>query len=190
MLNESTKPKKLTAEELIQLSLGSNEDWINKQDSRRQQESLTKARRTPSVVLSQSDSASAPVENTDPSLPQPGTRAQPGAMAENDVQKLTQSMAVSMFGWSGPEWDALYELVQHESGWDPWIRNPNSSAANLFQFLDSTRANYNLPIDAPVEQQIRAGLQYVADRYGSPTRAYNHWQSRVPINGEDVGNWY
>lgn len=108
----------------------------------------------------------------------------------NDVQSLAQQMAVAEKGWGGEQWDALYELVDHESGWNPYANNPNSSAQDLFQFLDQTRETYGLQPGAPVDQQIRAGLQYIEDRYGDPVRALNHWRSRVPIDGRDVGNWY
>lgn len=111
-------------------------------------------------------------------------------VAEGDVQRLVQSMATGQFGWGNEEWDALHDLISRESGWNPNAQNPSSSAAGLFQFLDSTRQNYGITRDSPLQDQIRAGLQYIADRYQTPSGALEHWQRRVPINGRDVGNWY
>lgn len=75
----------------------------------------------------------------------------------------------------GPEeYASLYKLVDRESGFNPKAKNPKSTAAGLFQFLDMTSKNYGLPIDAsqaPVEKQIEAGLKYIKDRYGSPSKA-------------------
>lgn len=178
------KPKKTTAQDLINLSLGSNQSWIDKQQSRRQQDSTSAARRNSSVVLSSSNSTPTGAGGS-------GNYRSPGApVARDNVQKLAQSMAMSQHNWSGPEWDALVDLIERESGWNPDAQNPTSSAGGLFQFLDSTRANYGITQDSPLQDQIRAGLQYIADRYQTPSRALSHWMSRVPIDGRDVGNWY
>ena len=119
----------------------------------------------------------------------PKDRGSPVAGASAGPQQLAQRMAASR-GWSGGEWNALKDLVQRESGWKPTAANPTSSAYGLFQFLDSTRANYGLAKNASVEQQIDAGLRYISDRYKTPSGALNHWLARKPINGRDVGNWY
>lgn len=106
-----------------------------------------------------------------------------------DVRSLVQSLAAKR-GWSGNQWDALADLIQRESGWNPTAANPTSSAYGLFQFLDSTRKNYGITRQSPLEAQINAGLQYIADRYQDPQRALQHWLARKPINGRDVGHWY
>ena len=41
-------------------------------------------------------------------------------------------------GWN--QWNALYDLVMGESGFDNLAQNPNSSAFGIFQFLDGTWA--------------------------------------------------
>lgn len=105
------------------------------------------------------------------------------------VQQTTANMA-KQFGWSGAEWDALSNLIQRESGWNATAQNPTSSAYGLFQFLDSTRKNYGISRNAPLEAQIKAGLQYIKDRYGSPSKALAHWLAKKPINGKNVGHWY
>jgi hypothetical protein len=105
----------------------------------------------------------------------------PGAMADSDLKALVEKYATKR-GWTGGEWNALSDLIQRESGWNAGVKNPNSSAWGLFQFLKSTAANYGIPWGtANPQQQTVAGLQYIADRHGL---------ARVPINGRDVGNWY
>jgi hypothetical protein len=86
------------------------------------------------------------------------------------LQRLAARMA-SKRGWGGDQLDALIELVQRESSWDPSADNPTSTAYGLFQFLDSTRDNYGIGLNASPKKQIRAGLDYVADRYGDPLSA-------------------
>lgn len=107
----------------------------------------------------------------------------------SDAKRIVREMAERR-GWSGSEWDALEGLIQRESGWNPNAKNPTSSAAGLFQFLDSTRKNYGISIDSPLTAQIEAGLRYIADRYKSPSAALQHWLARKPIKGRDVGHWY
>ena len=87
-------------------------------------------------------------------------------------------------GWgSGPEWDALYQLVQHESGFNSNAQNPTSSAYGLFQFLDSTWGSVGASKTADPWSQTAAGLRYIANAYGDPINAWSKWQSRSP-------HWY
>lgn len=158
------------ARSLIQMALSSGQGIVDRR--RRRGSSL----RSPNTPISASAASS--------HMP-PGAAPTDG----NDVQRLTQAMAAQR-GWSGPEWDALFDLIRRESGWNPNAQNPTSSAAGLFQFLDSTRQNYGITRDSPLQAQIDAGLRYIADRYQSPSRALEHWLAAKPINGRNVGHWY
>lgn len=71
----------------------------------------------------------------------------------------------------------VMELVARESSFNASANNPKSSAAGLFQFLDSTRANYGgnkVNWNDPYQQAL-AGIQYVKDRYGTPEDALTFW---------------
>jgi trimeric autotransporter adhesin len=76
-------------------------------------------------------------------------------------------------GWSAADWEGVVKL---ESGGNPAAVNPSSGAFGLGQFLGSTLAEY-APYGAtsknPVKQ-IRAMGKYIADRYGTPTKALEH----------------
>ena len=117
-------------------------------------------------------------------IPPTGQMPAPGNV--NQTQSIVRDIAAKQFGWTGPEWDALYGLVQRESGWNPAAANPSSAARGLFQKM----INMHGPIEGTVEGQAAWGLNYIRQRYGSPSAALAHWLSRVPINGQDVGNWY
>lgn len=98
------------------------------------------------------------------------------------IVALARNMAAAM-GWTGAQWQALYNLVMGESGWRPTAQNPTSSAYGLFQFLDSTWASVGFRKTSDVQTQIAAGLAYIKRVYGSPLAAYSAWLSRSP-------HWY
>lgn len=91
-----------------------------------------------------------------------------------DIQTMAKRMARKEFGKG--HWNELNNLVSHESSWNPKADNPTSSAYGLFQFLDSTRQNYGIGLNAGPRKQIRAGLDYIKDRYGTPTGAWDFWE--------------
>jgi hypothetical protein len=99
------------------------------------------------------------------------------------MSKLVQTVAQS-FGWgSGSEWNSLYQLVMHESGFRPNAQNPTSSAYGLFQFLDSTWGSVGATKTSDPTRQTIAGLKYIKQAYGSPNQAWAAWQLRSP-------HWY
>jgi SLT domain-containing protein len=75
------------------------------------------------------------------------------------------------------------ELVARESSFNPNAKNPKSSAAGLFQFLDETRSIYggNKVDWSDPYQQALAGLKRIKDRYGDPVEALKFW---------DKNKWY
>lgn len=97
--------------------------------------------------------------------------------------------AMKQYGWdSGPQWDALDQLISHESGWDPMARNPSSGAFGLGQFLGATKDAY-LPDENPNPGiQAHAMARYITDRYGDPQAAWAFWQNPQP--NPYGGNWY
>lgn len=86
-------------------------------------------------------------------------------------------------GWTGNEWDALYQLVMHESGFRNTAQNPNSTAYGMFQFLNDTWAGTGYRKTSNPRTQTLAGLRYIASRYGDPEKAWSAWQGRSP-------HWY
>lgn len=90
-----------------------------------------------------------------------------------------------VFGISN--WDSLEELITNESGWNPYNVNKSSGACGLGQALPCSKMNCE---KWDYECQIDWVLNYIKDRYETPTKALAHWNARVKINGQDVGNWY
>ena len=96
-------------------------------------------------------------------------------VASGPVKEYARNM-LSHFGWGQDHWAPLYNIVQRESSWNPTAQNPRSTAYGLFQFLDSTWAGVNATKTSDPYSQIRAGLQYIKNRYGSPASAWDFWQ--------------
>jgi len=90
--------------------------------------------------------------------------------------------AAAQRGWTGNDWDCLVKLWNRESRWLWYAENASSGAYGIPQSLPADKmaafgANYR--DDAAV--QIDWGLWYIAQAYGSPSKA---WQK-----SEQVG-WY
>lgn len=112
-----------------------------------------------------------------------GNVAPPGGGVSGSSVDIVRSWA-SKYGWgSGPQWDALSQLVQHESGWNSNAQNPTSTAYGLFQFLNSTWAGTGFAKSSDPNVQAQAGLKYISNRYGNPSNAWSFWNSHVP-------HWY
>lgn len=102
-----------------------------------------------------------------------------------EPKAIAQAKAAS-HGWTGSEWHALDTLWHNESGWNPRALNTSSGACGIPQAVPCTK----IPNPSDVNSQLDWGITYIKSRYGTPSKALAFWQSRTPINGRDVGNWY
>lgn len=104
------------------------------------------------------------------------------------VEQVKRAMAP--YGWDeGPQWEALDQLIAHESSWNPDIgySGPvNSDAYGLFQFLSTTWDDVGGEKTSDPYQQAVYGARYIQQRYGDPIGAWAHWQN--PPDGN--GHWY
>jgi hypothetical protein len=98
-------------------------------------------------------------------------------------QSLVKGFAQIWHGWFGDEWTALYHLIMGESGFNNTAQNPTSTAYGMFQFLDTTWGTVGGHKTSDPLLQTKYGLDYIAQRYGDPMRAYGQWLNRSP-------HWY
>ena len=101
--------------------------------------------------------------------------------APSSPQQIAQSQ-LSSYGWSGGQWSYLYQLWERESGWSSTATNPGSGAYGIAQALPATQMNSagsNWKTDATT--QIKWGMNYIKDRYGSPQAAWAH---------EEANGWF
>jgi hypothetical protein len=93
-------------------------------------------------------------------------------------------LAVAMLadrGWSD-EWDCLNRLWHRESRWDVGATNASSGAYGIPQALPASKmASAGDDWRTNPVTQIRWGLGYIAERYGSPCPAWRH---------SLANNWY
>jgi uncharacterized protein YabE (DUF348 family) len=83
-------------------------------------------------------------------------------------------------GFGEDQWTYLDKLWSHESGWIECKANYGGSGAyGIPQALPGSKMGEGWQEDPVV--QIRWGLNYIKDRYGTPQGAYTHWQTK---------NWY
>ena len=102
-------------------------------------------------------------------------------LTTRDPRTIAREMLAD-FGFSGDQFSCLNALYMSESGWDVHADNPGSSAYGIPQALPGSKMASAGPdwADNPATQ-IRWGLGYIRDSYGSPCAAWSHSQSN---------NWY
>jgi hypothetical protein len=96
-------------------------------------------------------------------------------------EALANQMAASLYGWRGSQAACLDDLWIHESGFRSDALNSSSGATGIPQLLPSVHqvpANWSDP-----RVQIRWGLGYIHDKYGTPCGAWTFEMSHTP-------NWY
>jgi len=98
-------------------------------------------------------------------------------LSDEDPRTIAQAL-LSQFGWSQDQFGCLDSLWERESHWNVHADNPHSSAYGIPQALPGSKMASAGPDwqNNPVTQ-IRWGLGYIADRYGSPCGAWGHSQS-------------
>ena len=78
----------------------------------------------------------------------------------------------SAYGWSTTDWNK-------ESGWNPNAYNSRSGAYGIPQALPASKmATAGTDYRTNYKTQINWGLSYIKSRYGSPSAAWSHSQSR------------
>jgi hypothetical protein len=106
-----------------------------------------------------------------------------GGSGSSANQKIGEVLAAAR-GWSGPQWAALKNLWNGESGWNENALNKSSGAYGIPQALPASKmASAGGDWKTSASTQIKWGLSYIASRYGTPMSAYSAWLSRSP-------HWY
>lgn len=90
--------------------------------------------------------------------------------------------------YSGQDLIAFDNLIKAESGYRYDALN-EIGAGGLGQALPYTKMGCQLT-EEDVPCQVIWMTNYIEQRYGTPSKAWNHWLSEVPINGKNVGHWY
>ncbi|MEU1573074.1 transglycosylase SLT domain-containing protein [Streptomyces collinus] len=80
------------------------------------------------------------------------------------------------------QFQCFSNIVDHESDWNYKAVNPSSGAYGMFQALPGSKmSSVGADWRTNPATQIKWGLNYMNDRYGSPCEAWSFWQAN---------NWY
>ena len=102
-------------------------------------------------------------------------------VASGDPRQIAQAL-LPQFGFSSDQFSCLDSLWTKESGWDVYADNPTSSAYGIPQALPGEKmASAGADWATNPATQIRWGLGYIAEVYGSPCSAWSH---------SVANNWY
>jgi len=95
-------------------------------------------------------------------------------LSEGDPRDIARAL-LPVYGFSSDEFSCLDSLYVSESGWRVDADNPTSSAYGIPQALTQL---HELPADymTSAESQIRWGLEYIQDTYGTPCSAWSFKQ--------------
>ncbi len=97
--------------------------------------------------------------------------------SDDDPREIAQAL-LGEFGFSQSEFGCLDSLWTRESGWSVNADNPSSSAYGIPQALPGEKmSSAGSDWATNPATQIRWGLGYIQDRYGSPCGAWDHSES-------------
>jgi hypothetical protein len=108
---------------------------------------------------------------------QQSTAPAPAAAPSGSPQQIALAMLGS-FGWSSSQFSCLVSLWNRESGWNTYASNPSSGAYGIPQALPGSKmASAGADWATNPATQIRWGLGYIQQVYGSPCAAWDHSQA-------------
>lgn len=103
------------------------------------------------------------------------------------AQEIARNL-LRAFNWAPNQMAPLIKLWNGESGWNYKATNPSSGAYGIPQALPASKmASAGNDWRTNPATQIRWGLNYISQRYGTPLIAWNTWQKRQPHWYDDGG---
>ncbi|WP_416403320.1 hypothetical protein [Arthrobacter sp. LFS091] len=107
--------------------------------------------------------------------------AAPKAVDDPAAAKAYAASILGSYGWGAGEMTALNTLWEKESGWRTTATNASSGAYGIVQSLPAGKmASAGADWQTNYQTQIKWGLNYIKERYGSPSAALafhlaNNW---------------
>ncbi|WP_328589657.1 transglycosylase SLT domain-containing protein [Nonomuraea aridisoli] len=107
----------------------------------------------------------------------PAAQAQSSQSSSVRNKSIAKPM-VAKRGWSTTQYRCLVKLWHRESGWNHRAANGSSGAYGIPQALPGHKmASSGRDWRTNPRTQIKWGLRYIKQRYGTPCRAWGHFQS-------------
>ena len=99
-----------------------------------------------------------------------------------EAAKAAAKSMLPAYGWDEAQYQCLEIMWTKESAWDYAAENPGSGAYGIPQSLPADKMGSIAPDwRTNAVTQIKWGLGYIKERYGSPCQAWDFWQQN---------NWY
>ncbi|WP_240771305.1 lytic transglycosylase domain-containing protein [Nocardioides sp. GY 10113] len=109
---------------------------------------------------------------------EPAAMSDSRRLSDSDPKDIARAL-LSDYGFSSDQFGCLDSLWTRESNWNPYADNPTSSAYGIPQALPGSKmASAGSDWATNPATQIKWGLGYIQDRYGSPCGAWGHSQAR------------
>ncbi|MDG4859751.1 transglycosylase SLT domain-containing protein [Streptomyces sp. T-3] len=109
-------------------------------------------------------------------------RADASSFAQQSSYTIAQTKAIAQQMVPSGQFQCFSNIVDHESGWNYKASNPSSGAYGLMQALPGSKmSSAGADWQTNPATQIKWGLNYMNERYGSPCGAWDFWQAN---------NWY
>jgi len=90
-----------------------------------------------------------------------------------DPREIARQIMVNKYGWGEDQFACYNSIIMRESKWNTYADNPHSSAYGIPQALPGSKmATFGSDWRTNPATQIRWGLDYVDQRYGTPCQAW------------------
>lgn len=94
-----------------------------------------------------------------------------------EYQSYAHDLCINTYGWTENDYQCLVKLWERESNWNPSAHNKSSGAHGIPQSLPASKmSSEGSDYYTNGKTQIRWGLKYIKNRYGSPSSAWSHSQ--------------
>ncbi len=98
-------------------------------------------------------------------------------LSDGDPRDIARAL-LGQFGFGADQFSCLDSLWTRESNWNPQAHNSSSGAHGIPQSLPGSKmASAGPNWESDPATQIKWGLGYIQDRYGSPCGAWGHSES-------------
>ena len=156
------------AADLTRMSPQTADDTLRREDEVSRSDRRTSADPAKKAALARVDRSGTTVSRTED-------------ISDEDPRQIAQAL-LSEFGFGQDQFSCLDSLYKSESGWRIDADNPSSSAYGIPQALPGSKmSSAGADWATNPVTQIRWGLGYIQDRYGSPCSAWSFKQGN---------NWY
>ena len=108
-----------------------------------------------------------------------GTSVRTATGTKAEYQAYAKNLCINTYGWTENDFNCLVKLWERESHWNPNAHNKSSGAHGICQALPASKmASEGSDYMTNYKIQVKWGLKYIKNRYGTPANAWAHSQQK------------